>query len=219
VKHQFIKGILDLNVKNSEVGCQRLVATEESLLNANKIIFKQLPLFDEGEGTYRVPPLVLSRLGRGGKTNMLQLIFNELKKNENVAPIFISFNGNFQRFPGESDEDCILRLIAVQFIDLPRTEESKRYNFQFEKSEVLEHLAQSAGGRSIVLIIDELNSLRTPPIGNTGAFLLRKEFLDKCGRYLVFSTHVEMNLDSVIDEGLGTISTTPSIRGFYSLDF
>jgi hypothetical protein len=132
---------------------------------------------------------------------MLHLLFNELKASGKYAPIYISFSGAFQRFPNEFYAEAILRLIAVQFIDLPEGQRAARDRFQFNPTQVLEHKARSSNGREVVLLIDELNSLRKP-LDWTGAALLREEFLDKRGRYVVFSTHSPMNVDTVIDEPL-----------------
>lgn len=68
----------------------------------------------------------------------------------------------------------------------------------------------------MVLLIDELNALRKP-LDVHGALLLRRDFLDAYGRYVVFSSHVPMGLDDTIDTLLGTINTPPSSRGFIPL--
>ena len=44
-------------------------------------------------GADRVPPLMLSRCMRGGKTTLLAHLFDKVKDIENYCPIFISFNG------------------------------------------------------------------------------------------------------------------------------
>ena len=208
----------DCVILNANRGCHHLVAIAESIKSAMHTISveSQKPYADVG--TYRVPPLVLSRLGRGGKTTMLHLLFDELKGSGSFLPIYISFNAGFQRLPDEKDADAILRLIAVQFIDLPaETKNPLSYNFRFTSEAVLQHIsASSADGRTVVLLIDELNSLRRP-LDRSGADLLRTEFLDKTGRYLVFSTHLPMNLDSTVDELNGTVSNPSSIRRFVNL--
>ena len=79
-------------------------------------------------------------------------------------PIYISFNAGFQRLPGEKDADAILRLIAVQFIDLPANTKPLSYNFRFTSDAVLEHIGTSAEGRTVVLLIDELNHLFREPV-------------------------------------------------------
>lgn len=189
---------------------------EYSIEAAMKIISSNSLISGDQGGSIRVPPLVLSRLGRGGKTTMLHVLFNQLKASDRYAPIYISFNGDFQRFPGESDQDAILRLIAVQFINVPEDETESFYRFQFAKAQVLAHLAGTSGGREIVLLIDELNTLRNP-LDPTGAILLRNEFLDKQSRYLVFSTHSPMNVDVTMDQHLGTLNIPSSPRGYFSL--
>jgi hypothetical protein len=48
------------------------------------------------DGAYRKPPLAISRLGRGGRTTTLKMIFDALKaSNMNVNPLHINFNSNF----------------------------------------------------------------------------------------------------------------------------
>jgi len=67
-------------------------------------------------GGYRVPPLVMSRLARGGKTTALCLLFDALKA-EKVNVILISFNGNnggdiFQEVEDETQTHAIIRNIV-----------------------------------------------------------------------------------------------------------
>jgi len=99
---------------------------------------------------------------------------------------------------------------------VPEGHRANRYSFQFKPTQVLEHLARYSNGLDVILLIDELNSLRKP-LDWTGATLLCEEFLDKRGRYLVFSTHSPMNIDVAIDEFLGTITNPSSKRGYLSL--
>ena len=166
--HPFVRGVADCVIMNASRGCQHLVAIDESVESAMRTISFESQRSYADVGAYRVPPLVLSRLGRGGKTTMLYLLFNKLKETVRFLPIYISFNAGFQRLPGEKDADAILRLIAVQFIDLPANTKPLSYNFRFTSDAVLEHIGTSAEGRTVVLLIDELNSLRRP-IDRSGA--------------------------------------------------
>lgn len=83
------------------------------------IIKDQIP--SKTTHTERVPPLVLMRLARGGKTLTLARVFDLLKDDASKNPILISFNGNgpnaYKRRIGESQAESILRLIALQLDD------------------------------------------------------------------------------------------------------
>ena len=57
---------------------------------------------------------------------------------------------SFKRFPGESDKHAILRLIAVQFIDLPEGHDLSKYNFSFSE---LKLKSSSTWTISVVAII------------------------------------------------------------------
>jgi hypothetical protein len=172
--------------------------------------------YDSAGGSVRIPPLVLSRLSRGGKTTVLYLLFEKLKQH-GYAPIYITFNGGFQRLVDETDAEAILRLIGVQFINVPQGRQANSLELKFNRDQVLEALTKTANGLPVVLLVDELNSLRKP-LDVTGACLLREEFLDKKDRYLVFSTHEPMNVDAVsIDNHIGTVSDPTSQRGFIPL--
>ena len=181
-------------------GCKNFVSTEQSVSKGIEVIEKHAFLgYDSAGGSVRIPPLVLSRLSRGGKTTVLHLLFGELKR-RGYAPIFISFSGGFQRLVDETDADAILRLIGVQFINVPQ---GRQAALKFNQDQVLQALTKTANGLPVVLLVDELNSLRKP-LDLNGACLLREEFLDKEDRYLVFATHEPMNVD--IDNRRGFIS-------------
>jgi len=70
------------------------------------IIFDQLPR-ETKDSAYRVPPLALTRLARGGKTITLAGVFEKLKKESLVKPILVTFNHNgpnaFKRRVGETN--------------------------------------------------------------------------------------------------------------------
>jgi hypothetical protein len=102
------------------------------------------------------------------------------------------------------DAHAILRLIAVQFIDLPEGHNLSRYNLSFSEVLVLKYLDDISGGnRSIVLLIDELNTLRV---------------INSCIR-LVSGTHVPMDIDIAIDQLMETSNSNlpPSPRGYIPL--
>jgi ABC-type molybdenum transport system ATPase subunit/photorepair protein PhrA len=71
------------------------------------------------------------------------------------------------------------------------------------------------GDSPFVLLIDELNELANPLDAEAGSFL-RELFLDKKNRYLVFTTHVPMDLDPSAHHFM-TGSNRNSIRGVKSV--
>ena len=96
-----------------------LVDTETSVSSAMKLIRTHIK--ERTTLTFRVPPLIFSRLARGGKTTFMQQVFVALKESALYAPIFISFNGNFALQKGESQLQALLRLIAMQWSTLLRS--------------------------------------------------------------------------------------------------
>jgi hypothetical protein len=155
-------------------------------------ILSELPMESAHGGGLRKPPVVFSRLARGGKTTCLRLLFEELKANE-CNPIIISFNGDsyFQRRADETQAQAILRLIASQLVDC--TSDERLAIFCTE-----EDLDKFLGTQKVVLLIDELNILACPP-DIDAAHLLRKCFLDKPNRHLVFTTHVPFTLEDDVN--------------------
>jgi hypothetical protein len=160
-------------------------------------------------GTVRKPPLCLSRLARGGKTTILRLLFQRLKA-EGFDPVYINFNGNFRRFRGESESEAILRLISAQLIDDAHKVKRIKCNESALEDYIQRSIAQR--GRPFLLLIDELNSLANPP-DEEAASLLRRVFLDPMNRYLVFSTHLPVFVDTTVSTVLGQIGVRGSRRG------
>ena len=150
----------------------------------------------------RKPPLCLSRLARGGKTTILMTLFDRLKMSNDdpegftYMPVYINFNGEFERFVGESDKEAILRLIAMQLIDTEGLRSDQRIVCDENELKAFINSSIKATGRRFVLLIDELNKLSYPPDA-AAAKLLRTAFLDPKNRYLVFSTHLPVNVDPV----------------------
>ncbi len=118
--------------------------------DCRSIVLYQLPL-ETSRSKYRVPPLVLMRFARGGKTVSLSKIFDKLKEVPNVHPILISFNGSgpipFKRRNGETQAQAILRLIAMELGEY--TPEQSR-NLVVDRKALDQHL-----GENVVLLIDE----------------------------------------------------------------
>jgi len=166
--------------------------------------------------TELVPPLALVRLSRGGKTLTLVHAFLALKS-ENYRPIFISFNGSghshFQRMKNETDSAAILRLIALQ---LGEYTADQALLIRVNEKELDEYL-----GDNVVLLIDELNQL-SDSIDGEAAKLLRRLFLDRANRYLIFSSHFPLNLEAKNFAstylGRSGISKEPSKRAIITLN-
>jgi hypothetical protein len=134
----------------------------------------------------RTPPLMISSLARSGKTTALDALFTALKDGGIIQPIIISFNRNagFSERSGESCSDSLLRMIAAQFVD------DSRGNFSCTEKALEAHF----GDAKVVLLIDELNSLGAQ-VNEDLSRLLKRMFLDRPNRYLVFSTHYPLAID------------------------
>ena len=163
----------------------------------------------------RVPPLMLSRCMRGGKTTFLVYLFELVKAEPGYLPIFISFNGFFgiQRKRGESRLQTILRAIAVTLLPATPTDTQ---SVSCDEDTLCDHLERQNG--IIVLMIDELNLL--VPKGTTDnevASFLRRVFLSPENRYLVFTTHEPFD-GSQIAEYTGGKSRAYSPRGVIARD-
>ena len=158
------------------------------------------------DGNYRKPPLAISRLRRGGKTTLLGLIFDALKASDmDVNVVYINFNNNFVLQVGESQEQAVLRLIAAQLVNDKGIDVK---NIVCDRLALENYIALS--GRPFILLVDELNSLGYP-LRTEAAILFREMFLDPVNRFLVFSTHVYLTVDSTVD-ALGAPKELPSPR-------
>ena len=163
---------------------------------------------------YRVPPLVLMRFARGGKTFTISKTFDKLKEQGRVSPILISFNGSgeqaFRRREGETQSEAILRLIAAQLSD---------YSVVDARQLVADRAVLDVClGDNVVLLIDELNNLGTA-LDAEAAELLRTMFLDRPGRFLAFTSHVPVSIEPDLQLAkassfIGSSSVIPvSLRG------
>ena len=67
---------------------------------------------------------------------------------------------------------------------------------------LLNHIAQSCDGKPVVLLIDELNMLavhgRTVELEDDVRQFLKMHFLDPAGRYLVYSSHIPLEVDGFV---------------------
>jgi hypothetical protein len=150
----------------------------------------------------RTPPLMISRMSRGGKTTLLYLLFERLKS-EGYHPIYISFNGTYTRLEGLSESESILHLITVQ---LTNPNEINGRKIICNENALDRHL----GNEPVVLLIDELNVL-SHPIDEDASCMLKRLFLDKMNRYLVFSTHVPMPIDPKVSNIMVSLSARQCI--------
>jgi len=144
----------------------------------------------------------------------LAAAFDKIKNDGHVQPIFISFNGrSFKRRDGETQTQAILRLIATQLVEYSPNE---AHNLLVDRKALDVHL-----GDNVVLLLDELNNLGVPLDGKATA-LLREMFLDRAGRFLVFTSHfpvsIEANLRASDFLGKVVYKVHSNFRGVSSVD-
>ena len=136
------------------------------------------------ECTYRVGPLSLCRMPRGGKSTLLRALFDALNTDPGFYPIIISAAGydpSSQKPLGD-----IVHQIASQLAEhLPN---------MYSLASVGEQLTriQKETQRHIVLLIDDLDSFGNP-VDSTAHQYLIKAFLDAKGRYLVYTSRLTLN--------------------------
>ena len=196
----------------SEFSCprDRLIGMTDTVQALADLVFAELSVVTTAD--IRSRPLMISRLARGGKTTTLSFLFDELQF-RGVHVMFITFNGssNFKTRPGESQCNCILRVVASQLVDI-----GNRDPIDIECGE--RELDHYIGDLPFVLLIDELNALATPVDAEAG-YMLRRLFLDKHNRSLVFTTHVPFSLDSQASRYTASARTPPSPRGCFTVPF
>lgn len=192
----FVRGVWECQNFPIRKECppEKLVNTSVSVQYAMKIINKNA--FIDActlSGTWRCSPVVYTRLSRGGKSTFLRLLFSELRASGKYAPILISFNGDFDRRPGELAKDAIIRSIAVQFIDVKSTEKSL---VVCDEEALLAHIEATRGDKAVVLLIDELNRIPgQTPLDSSASLFLKRHFLDEMNRALVFTSHLVMKVE------------------------
>jgi hypothetical protein len=146
----------------------------------------------------------------------LRELFKKIKALDTFVPIIISFNGFFRLQNDETPINALLRLIAIQFLEPLTADESVLVTCN--KNALLKYISEKTVGMKVVLLIDELDVLGTP-VDVEVSFFLKREFLDKANRYLVFTSRVPLNLDAKFDRYLGITTMPPSTRGFFSVLF
>jgi hypothetical protein len=129
----------------------------------------------------------------------------------------ITFNGNeinrFKHRKGETQAQAILRLITIQLGNYTRDQSQ---NLVVDRLALDKHL-----GDNVVLLIDELNNLGVP-LESDAAELLREMFLDRAGRYLVFTSHFPVSIEGnghMASDMIGQVGDNlPSLRGVLTVD-
>ena len=191
----FSKSLKDcINVVAHDSSCKNLIGVDEVINNAYEIISRNIFVDDSinSDQGYRKAPLIFSRMARGGKSTILRLLFDKLKR-AGYNVMYISFNSfiKFTRQEGESQSNAILRRIASQLIDCT---EEEAHTICCDKDALDTYITSTTlPDKGFVLLIDELNALG--PLDRAARTLLRTLFLDSKGRYMVATTHVPMTLD------------------------
>ena len=164
----------------------------------------------------RVPPAMLSRCMRGGKTTLLYRIFRVLRKT-GFNPIFVSFSGGnsdqtIRQLERERDSiETLTRGIAVAVM---KTKPADVTTVQCSREVLQDYLDKMS---NVVLLIDELNVLLKPGCADqhksVGEFV-RAQFLDRKGRFFVFSTHfaVTAGIQELLGIGVGSVRDAIPIR-------
>eukprot|EP01040_Poterioochromonas_malhamensis_P013904 gene13904-15343_t len=136
----------------------------------------------------KTSPLTYSRTSRGGKTTFLQHLFEALS--EQYCPIAISFNYscNHKFKSTDTPKTKLLKAIASCFVK----ENVDLSACDITEASILAHIEKAT--KPVILLIDELNSLKYPLDEETSMFL-KENFLDKRNRYLVYTTHLFMEVD------------------------
>lgn len=203
---------------------ENYVALDESVDASIKIIRDWVVRESDMSGTLRKPPLVISRMARGGKTTLLQGIFDALKRDgDSYYPMIISFNesSGFQRLQNETSLHALLRLISSQLLTSPPSSASASASSLSSPSsppissmEMIQHIneeIQRKQGR-FILLIDEINRLGLP-LDVTASDFLKKHFLDPLNFYLVVTSHVLFDIDTQIPT-LTTVLSGGSYREY-----
>jgi hypothetical protein len=192
-------------------GCPeaKLVGALDTIEEALAIVKREIGA--ETTDISRVPPLAFSRLARGGKTTLLALLYARLKA-AGLRPLYVTLNGssNFEVKENETQTEALLRVIGSQFIDTEKVPPHREVQCSVTDLD--------AWLGSCVLLIDELNLLGgAKPLEKGAGRLLRDMFLDRPGRYLVFTTHWPVAVDDSFSELAASFGSTPSPRGCLTL--
>lgn len=173
-----------------------------TLEQALTYVVKNCPLLSGHQE--RTPPLVYAGHARSGKTTFLFELFDKLK-NEGFAPIFLSFQSP-NKLSTESYTSYLLRQIALQMcVPMGTAAQTATIN----EAALKDHIAKTAlGTKGVVLMIDELNQLvYDDALDNALAQELKDSWLDLENRYLVFTSHIPLDLDPADTSALNLRST------------
>jgi hypothetical protein len=143
------------------------------------------------DGKERVPPMALVRCSRGGKTRALEELARILKL-RNIPVVMISLNdySSLKEWEKADGVGAVCRRIAfAASMDRDFGKSLGQYEyFSKQKWNVAAHQVEEwLGDHSCVLLIDELNNL---PQTRDLAEFLKRNFVSRRNRYLVFSSHV-----------------------------
>jgi molybdopterin-guanine dinucleotide biosynthesis protein len=168
---------------------EKLIGMKKAVTQAKQLILDRI------NQTNCVDPLVYSAMSRGGKTTFLMSLRDELTAS-GYCPIVLSFNWSMHLYHnrGDSDKQKLIKALASRFMT---TENLQLLNSSVavNEKEILNHIERTRERKPVVLLIDELNALTREMSTEVRDFLIT-EFLDKKGRYLVFTTHRVMGIDS-----------------------
>lgn len=89
---------------------------------------------------------------------------------------------------------ALVRKIAAQFVHLDTPADALR--IACDEQALLSHIAIVSAGKPVILLIDELNLL-SENIDADACRFLSSNFLDPVNRYMVFTTHVPLPMDSL----------------------
>jgi hypothetical protein len=188
---------------------KQFIAINDTIAEATGLILEEANTYTGN--SYRKPPLVISRLARGGKTTVLSKVFLALKE-MGLPSLFVSFGADkLKRRKNETVSETILRQIALQLMNPIPLQES--VNIVCNEQIIEEKIQQAIEETKLpfVLLIDELNQLGAP-LDFEAFELLKRLFLDPFNRYLVFSSNVPLNLDHTVNE-LCEVIKSSSKRG------
>lgn len=128
--------------------------------------------------------------------------------------ITITTNENFHPRQDESWFQALVRRIAYQMVQTTDTDAD--YLFRCELRDLLGRLNEvNQRNKTVVLLIDELNKMGVPLDRETSSFLT-DNFLDRKGRYLIFSSHVQLPVDFPAPTAAASF-TSPSGRTMLTL--
>ncbi|CEM23043.1 unnamed protein product [Vitrella brassicaformis CCMP3155] len=149
----------------------------------------------------RIPPMALTRHPSGGKTRTLKEIGLALRK-QDIFSLFITFS-DLTQYDAAIERDrtwlqsLLLRIGWAAARDDVRGSVGDDFSRWLTEVDVTKDtICKWLGDAVCVLLVDELNKLMVgegrqqfPDEGAIAAEFLRAEFVDKRGRYLVFSSH------------------------------